>query len=170
MTLRVRERAGRFVQTVKSANGDRTGRAPVPRGEWEDNVAGASPDPQAPQTGRFIPAGVADVLGALVRTDIARHTLMLCPNPQTCIEAAVDQGQIASVRGNSSEPVCEIELELKTGDVTALYDVALDLLAVAPVRLERRSKSARGFRLAALSAEPEHVAVVHAGEVISTWT
>ena len=105
------------------------------------------------------------MLGALVRTEIARHTLMLCPNPQTCIEAAVDQGQIASVRGNSSEPVCEIELELKTGDVTALYGVALDLLAVAPVRLERRSKSARGFRLAALSAEPEHVAVVHASEV-----
>ena len=105
------------------------------------------------------------MLGALVRTEIARHTLMLCPNPQTCIEAAVDQGQIASVRGNSSEPVCEIELELKTGDVTALYDVALDLLAVAPVRLERRSKSARGFRLAALSAEPERIAAVHASEV-----
>ena len=71
--------------------------------------------------------------------------------------------------GDRSEPVCEIELELKEGDVTALYDVALDMLAVAPLRLERSSKSARGFRLAALPAEPEpageHVKAVHASAV-----
>ena len=111
-------------------------------------VVGASPDPQAPQTGRFIRRGQPALLVALVRTEIARHILMLCPDPETRIEAAVDQGQVAAVRNNSSEPICEIELELKAGDVTALYDVALELLAVAPVRLERRSKSARGFRLA----------------------
>ena len=39
------------------------------------------------------------------------------------------------------------------------------MLAVAPVRLERRSKSARGFRLAALPAEPERIAAVHASAV-----
>jgi len=50
------------------------------------------------------------------------------------------------VAGDRCEPVCEIELELKEGDVAALYDIALDMLAVAPLRLERRSKSARGFR------------------------
>ena len=80
---------------------------------------------------------------------------MLRPNPETRIEAAADQGQVAAVDGKSCEPVCEIELELKEGEVTALYDVALDMLAVAPMRLERRSKSARGFRLAALPAESE---------------
>ena len=153
LTLRVREQAGSFVQTVKSAGngvGDGIGGAALVRGEWEDPMAGASPDPQAPQTGRFVPAEAADALEALVRTDIARQTLMLRPDPETRIEAAVDQGQVAAVDGNSREPVCEIELELKEGEVTALYDVALDMLAVAPVRLERRSKSARGFRLAAL--------------------
>ena len=35
---------------------------------------------------------------ALVRTEIARQTLMLRPNPETRIEAAADQGQVAAVR------------------------------------------------------------------------
>jgi CHAD domain-containing protein len=81
------------------------------------------------------------------------------------------------VQGNASEKVCEVELELKAGEAASLYDVALDLLAVAPVRLEYRSKSARGFRLAALAADlaadpaagPKHaagrIAAVHARAV-----
>jgi triphosphatase len=173
LSLRVREQSGIFVQTVKTASGNRSGGAALARGEWEDEIAGASPDPHAPQTGRFIPAGAVDALRPLVRTDIGRHTWMLCPDPRTRIEAAVDQGHVASARGNATEPVCEIELELKTGNAAALYDIALDLLAVAPVRLERRSKSARGFRLAGLSAElaarrerlPERIKAVHASEV-----
>ena len=38
---------------------------------------------------------------------------------------------------------------MKSGAASALYDVALDLLAVAPVRLEPRSKAERGYRLTA---------------------
>ena len=173
LTLRVREAGRSFVQTVKCAGGngvgDGIGGAALVRGEWEDPIAGASPDPQAPQTGRFVPAEAAEALQALTRTEIARQTFMLRPNPETRIEAAADQGQVAAVDGKSCEPVCEIELELKEGEVTALYDVALDMLAVAPMRLERRSKSARGFRLAALPAESEpareHVNAVHASAV-----
>src|SRR4051812_37470450 len=173
LTLRVREEAGSFVQTIKCAGGngvgDGIGGAVLVRGEWEDPVAGALPDPQAPQTGRFVPAEAAEALRALVRTEIARQTFMLRPNPETLIEAAADQGQVAAVDGKSCEPGCGIELELKEGEGTALYDVALDMLAVAPMRLERRSKSVRGFRLAALPAEPErareHVKAVHASAV-----
>jgi triphosphatase len=165
LTLRVREREGRFVQTVKSGEGNRNGGAALVRDEWEDKVAGASPDPAAPHTGRFIPNDAAGRLDGLVRTDIARRTLMLCPGPRTRIEAAVDRGHIAAVRNDASEPVCEIELELKHGDIAALYDLALEMLAVAPLRIERRSKAARGFRLASLAAEPERIAAVHAGEV-----
>jgi triphosphatase len=162
LTLRVREQGGRSVQTVKSAS---SSGAALVRGEWEDEIAGASPDPHAPQTGRFIPAGASDRLVALVRTEIVRRIVMLCPNPETRIEAAVDQGRVAATQGNASDPICEIELELKAGDVTALYDIALDLLAVAPARLERRSKSARGFRLAGRSNEPDSIGAAHASEV-----
>src|SRR5437588_113897 len=62
------------------------------------------------------------------------------------------------------EPISEIELELKDGDATVLYDLAAQLLEVAPLRIEARSKSERGYQLV------EHgVAVpqaVHADPVI----
>ena len=161
LTLRVREEAGRFIQTVKSGGGSKG--AALVRGEWEDPVPSGWPDPAAPQTGRFIPS--ADQLVGLVRTEIARRTVILCPNPATRIEAAIDLGRVAALHRNACESVCEIELELKGGGMTLLYDLALEMLAVAPMRLEHRSKSARGFRLAALSAESETVAPVHASKV-----
>ncbi len=168
LTLRIREQEGRFVQTVKSGGGpcgaDGNGAALV-RGEWEDPVSGAFPDPQAPQTGFFIPAQAADDLVALVRTDIKRRVVMLCPEAETRIEAAVDQGQVAALHDDLCEPVCEIELELKDGGIAPLYEFALEMLAVAPVRLERSSKSARGFRLAGLPFSQEPAAAVQAEAV-----
>jgi inorganic triphosphatase YgiF len=161
LTLRVREEAGRFIQTVKSGDGSKG--AALVRGEWEDPVPGGWPDPAAPQTGRFIPS--PDQLVGLVRTEITRRTVILCPNPATRIEAAIDLGRVAALHHNACEPVCEIELELKGGSMTLLYDLALEMLAVAPMRLEHCNKSARGFRLAALSTKPETVAPVHASEV-----
>lgn len=167
LTLRVREQAGHFVQTVKSTtgDGDATGGASLARGEWEDKVAGASPDPHAAQTGHFIPADAADALCAPVRTDIARHTLMLCPNPQTRIEAAVDRGQIASARGNSSELVCENRTRIEN----RRYSRTLRHRA-RPAR--RRTGAARtpqqvgaGVSLSALPTEPERVTAVQASEV-----
>ena len=162
LTLRVREEAGRFIQTVKSGGGSKG--AALVRGEWEDPISGGWPDPAAPQTGRFIPA--ANQLIGLVRTEIARRTVILCPNSETRVEVAIDLGHVAALHHNACEPVCEIELELKGGSMTLLYDLALEMLAVAPMRLEHCSKSVRGFRLAALSAEPETVAPVHASEVV----
>jgi triphosphatase len=163
LTLRVREQDGSFVQTVKSG-GDGNGAA-LMRGEWEDLVASGRPDPSAPQTGDFIPADAGSALVALVRTEIARRTVTLCLDAATRIEAAVDRGHVGALPTAASEPVCEVELELKRGNIAALYDLALALLAVAPVRLERRSKAARGFHLATRSAAPASVAARHASPV-----
>jgi triphosphatase len=172
MTLRVREREGRFLQTVKSGHGpggaDTSG-AVLVRGEWEDPVADKRPDPRAPLTGRFIPEQAAGDLVALVRTDVVRRVVTLSSTAETYIEAAVDQGHVTALRNNACEPICEIELELKRGDIVPLYDFALEILAVAPVRLERNSKSARGFRLAVPPTEPQRgpdrIRAVHASEV-----
>src|SRR5262249_12242608 len=59
-----------------------------------------------------------------------------------------DRGEIRQCSGKRRRRICEIELELKSGDVGALYDVALHLLDTSPVRLELASKSDRGFELA----------------------
>jgi hypothetical protein len=61
------------------------------------------------------------------------------------VEAVFDEGYITA--NGSSLPVAEMELELKSGDVQALYQLALDLLGSVPLALETASKAERGFRL-----------------------
>ena len=55
----------------------------------------------------------------------------------------------SGLEGNISESISEIELELKSGDPAAIYDIALHLLEAAPLRIETRSKVDRGYRLVA---------------------
>jgi triphosphatase len=155
-SLRVRRDGRRFVQTVKAAGdaGD------IRRGEWEDAVAGDRPDPQAVQTGPFLSAEIAEQLRPLFRTEVTRTTIPLAPEPTTRIEAAIDRGRIRNGENSPPAQITEIELELKSGEASALYDVALQLLSVAPLRLEPRSKAERGYRLAEHEPGPEKA--VHA--------
>src|SRR5258708_564345 len=62
---------------------------------------------------------------------------------------SVDEGHISALDREASEPVSEVELELKAGeDRSILYDIALRLLENVPtLRLEMRSKAARGYDL-----------------------
>jgi triphosphatase len=160
-TLRVRRARGKFVQTVKSEGGpDKSGLA---RGEWEDRVASDAPDPRATRTGAFLSPEIAAALRPVFRTEVSRLTIPLAPAPATRIEAAIDRGRIRNGNEAPPEPISEVELELKSGQPTALYDVALQLLHVAPLRLERRSKAERGYRLAARAQEP--VKAAHAEPV-----
>jgi inorganic triphosphatase YgiF len=160
LSLRVREQDGRFIQTVKE--GDPGGGDLLTRGEWEDELAESRPDPHAAQSGAHLPDGIAGDLQPLFATDVTRTTFEIEPSPATRIEAAIDQGEIRAALGGETEPISEIELELKSGDAAALYDVALQLLDVATVRIESRSKSERGYKLgdeaeaapAAVHAEP----------------
>ena len=50
--------------------------------------------------------------------------------------------------GEQREPLAEIELELKAGDASALYDVGMRLLDVAPLRIGTLSKADQGYALA----------------------
>jgi len=145
LVLRVREQGGRFVQTVKA--GDLTGTDILARGEWEDAVDENRPDPRAPQSGTRLPRAVTGDLRPLFVTDVTRTTIEIEPDPATRIEAAIDEGEIRGVSGEGIEPISEIELELKSGNATSLYDLALRLLDAAPLRIEMRSKSDRGHRL-----------------------
>jgi triphosphatase len=143
--LRVRDEGGRYIQTVKA--GDLAGANVLARGEWEDTVAANSFDPDAPHTGAQLPEGIAGNLHPIFVSDVARTTVEIEPLPGTKIEAAVDEGEVRLLGSDAVEPISEIELELKGGDAATLYEVALRLLEVAPVRLETRSKSERGYQL-----------------------
>ena len=157
LVLRVRERNGRFVQTVKSDKQPDAGA--LARGEWEDAIPGPEPSMSAPESGRFLTSDIAGELEPLFRTEVRREAIDLSPRPGTEIEAAVDRGEIRAPARAAREPISEVELELKSGASAALYDVALDLLRVAPLRLEPRSKAERGYRLAANG--PRRLAAAH---------
>ncbi len=144
LTLRVRERDGHFTQTVKAA--DLAGDI-LSRGEWEDAVAEDRPDPNAAQSGPHLPEDAASNLRPLFVTDVARTIFEIEPVQGTAIEAAIDEGEIRAVDEDRTEPISEIELELKRGDASVLYDLAARLLEAAPLRIETRSKSERGYHL-----------------------
>jgi triphosphatase len=160
LALRVRQVEGSFVQTVKSAAG---GGSALARGEWEDAIAGPQPDPNAPESGHFLEDGVAERLAPLFRTEVDRQVLDLSCANAAHVEAAIDRGRIVADAAAADEPISEIELELKSGTPAALYDLALDLLAITPLRLEWRSKAERGYRLVA--GDGAAVAAVHARPV-----
>ncbi len=145
LSLRVRQNGARFVQTVKAELGD----DPLRRGEWEANIPSIAPDVELAIP--FIPPKLrSDLrrhqLEAIFTADIHRHTRIV-ELPSGTIEVAFDQGVLKS--GDQSMPVSEIELELKAGSASAIYDLALRLADYGSVRPSIRSKSARGFELAA---------------------
>jgi triphosphatase len=145
LTLRVRQNGARFVQTVKAEFRD----DPLRRGEWEASVPSMTPDLALAMP--FIPDKLrADIesgpLEPVFTADIRRHQRML-DLPTGTVEVAFDQGVIKA--GERSMPVSEIELELKSGSASAIHELALRLCEHGPVRPSIRTKSARGFDLAA---------------------
>ena len=145
LTLRVRQSGARFTQTVKTERGD----DPLRRGEWEASVPSMTPDLALAMP--FFPEKIcADLethaLEPVFTTDIRRHQ-RLVDMPSGTVEVAFDHGLLKA--GARSEAVSEIELELKQGSASAIYELALRLAEHGPVKPSIRTKSARGFDLAA---------------------
>jgi inorganic triphosphatase YgiF len=162
LTLRVRDQGGHFLQTVKE--GDLAAGDLLSRGEWEDALPEGRPDPDAAESGPRLPEGAAGDLRPVFVTEVTRTIFTIEPLLGTEIEAAVDEGEIRAADKDRTEPISEVELELKGGDAAALYDLAAQLLEVAPLRIETRSKSERGYHLVACGdAAP---GAVHAEPVI----
>ena len=82
-------------------------------------------------------------LAAQFETIIKRRTILV-ERGRSQIEVAFDEGSIAIA--DQSLPLTEIELELKSGDEPALYDLAMSLADELPLRLDFVSKGERGFQ------------------------
>lgn len=147
IVLRVRREGRRWVQAVKGAGGVISG--VHQRLEIETVLCSAQPDlsllPRHPVTRILRSRKVASALLPVMRTEITRVVRLLEPAPGVRIEAAIDCGVIRS--GRRRDPVCEIELELKSGPVSALFDLAQQLVGALPLALEHRAKAERGLDL-----------------------
>lgn len=144
--LRVRQHDEGWTQTIKRGAGSA---GLFDRDEWEAPVDGLRPDLaaiQATPLGDLVGARQFAHLVPLFRSDIERKNWVVERGAET-IEISWDEGQLEA--GDRSEPVGELELELKTGEVGALFATARQIARRIPIRLGVATKSERGFALAA---------------------
>ncbi len=151
LTLRVRASDGNWVQTVKTAA---TG-APAlhQRGEWECALPGPTPDPAAlvrqVKTKRVAELLASSDVAARLRpvfnntTRRTRWNIELPDGQQ--VECVLDAGDLHVGKRNAA--IGELELEMKKGDPTRLFELALALHQQIPLRIANDSKAARGYAL-----------------------
>ncbi|WBH18347.1 CHAD domain-containing protein [Sphingomonas radiodurans] len=145
LSLRIRTIGDRRIQTIKAESSAAAGLFVRP--EWECEINGDAPvleDDDAPISG-VVPAADVDRLKPLFRVEVTRRTVLV-ERADAVIEVVFDRGAVHSA--TRSDPVHEVELELKRGEPAALFELARDLDQSVPVRLGVLTKSERGYRLA----------------------
>lgn len=151
MALRLRLSGGRWLQTLKGGGSIKGGLHQ--RNEWEMPVSGdrldfSLFDPAVCDA--YLPQPLRDRLVPVFATDFQRSSRVLDWQGAQ-IEVCMDQGEVRA--GERSAPICEVELELKSGETRQLFGLALAMLEIVPFELESVSKAERGFRLMAGHAE-----------------
>jgi inorganic triphosphatase YgiF len=144
LALRVRRDGRRLVQTVK-ARGPARG-AHFDRVEYEAAAAREEPDldlvPDPALRARIEEATAGAPLEPVIETRIRRtRRLLRCDG--AALELDLDVGELRTAA--ESQPLCEVELELREGDPGALYDVAIELLESVPLRISTVSKADLGY-------------------------
>ena len=153
--LRLRQTPEGWLQTFKTVGNAKDGLHS--RHEWEMPVAGAKLEIDTLLRACDEPAAAdalrdaAPRLTELFRTNFTR-TLWQVEADGAEIEAAIDQGDVlAEVHGESRRaPITEVELELKSGDETALHALASELgKQITGLAPDNVSKAQRGYQLRA---------------------
>jgi triphosphatase len=143
-TLRVRATGSKYIQTIK-----RIGPSSVQRDEWEEEIGRPEPgfkqikaSPLGPLARR---SSIRRALRPAFGMDVERTSLSF-ESGGGLIEASLDRGSIEA--HGETLGVRELELELKRGEISALFDLARALVSQAPVHPCLISKAERGHLLA----------------------
>lgn len=145
MALRLRRVGGQWLQTLKGGGQVMAGLHQ--RNEWEIPVPSAKLDFSALDEvvwNEHLPHAIHKNLKPVFITDFYRSSRIL-DWQGTHIEVCMDQGEVKTKQ--SSSPICEVELELKSGEPQKLFELAQALLEIVPLELEVISKAEQGFRL-----------------------
>lgn len=145
IALRLRRVGYHWVQTLKAEA--RAVGAMSSRPEWEIAVAGGA-DPDF----AVLPREALDLLKGIDLTRVAptfvtefQRTAWHIVQSDHAVELALDIGEIQA--GEARQAICEIEIELKSGEPDVLFDLASQLLSSAALFVESRSKAERGYAL-----------------------
>jgi len=155
VALRIREKDGRFIQTLKTSGRAEGGLHQ--RKEWEWYVDEPQLDFDLLQQAEW-PQTLNDPqllaqIKPVFSTDFVRHTWLYDEvdgqGHRLLIEIALDQGQAWRGTGDERQhdDICELELELMSGEPMQLYQIALELGQQIPLLSSDISKAQRGYRL-----------------------
>jgi triphosphatase len=113
LSFRVRKRGPEFVQTVKAEN---PARADVlERKEWEDQIPSKWLVLDASRTGKRLPDGVRDEeLRPVFTTTVTRTAIEISPDPSARIEAAIDEGEIRTSKGDAVTAEFGVRFDVRT--------------------------------------------------------
>lgn len=141
--LRVRATDDGYVQTIKTGNKAEF----FERNEWEHPIPSHEPDlahAEGTALAPLLSPKVREGLNPRFQTRFWRKAYQI-QRDTTEIELAIDQGEVTA--GVRAAPICELELELKSGDARALFHLARELAETVPLTLAVKSKAERGFEL-----------------------
>ncbi|PID43820.1 MAG: adenylate cyclase [Proteobacteria bacterium] len=142
MALRIRKQNDRFIQTLKTMGSSAGGLHR--RGEWEWQLPGDNLDLALLQEAAW-PGGIdIQSLKPAFETNFDRTRITLRFH-QSEIEVAIDQGEVCS--SGQVMPLCEIEFELKNGEVADLFGIARLMAQTIPFQVSDVSKGERGYFL-----------------------
>lgn len=150
ISLRVRRMSGGWFQAVKGAGQSIGGLHQ--RLEWEDIIARGEPDcskiTEPALAAIFADPHLRGALAPVFTTDVKRTEWQLEYADGSAVEMALDIGalQVGKAPANDhSEPILELELELKCGDACHLFALALALQQDIALQIENVSKAQRGY-------------------------
>ncbi|MGE5503600.1 MAG: CHAD domain-containing protein, partial [Actinomycetota bacterium] len=147
LSLRIRRKGRQRIQTLKTEGSRSAGL--FTRREWESPATGERPGTDFLAASNLPELAAPDLsarLQPVFSTKVRRTTLMLAGEDWRA-ELALDEGEI--VAGDARRPIAEAELELLAGPPARLHDLARRLAEDLPLHLLTRSKSDRGYALAA---------------------
>lgn len=164
--LRIRNADGRMVQTIKQSV-DAAGL--YARGEWSTTIRSSTPDDTSLAStplATILRSKSTEALGPIFRLSVKRSAGILRLSEATGIEVAIDEATISAAEKTLA--FVELELEALGATRSDLFDLAIALASAAPLWPSSRSKAARGYVLADLSAGRDQVDTVEPADIEET--
>ncbi|MEO1785301.1 CYTH and CHAD domain-containing protein [Thermodesulfobium sp. 4217-1] len=154
ISLRTRLEDGEWTQTIKVAGNSNGGFSR--RKEYNVSIQDGKPDltvlKDSSLKNFFKDTKSKFELTPMFETVFERSVALYTYSDKSVLELAVDRGKIIS--GDKTEDFCEVEIELKEGNISSILKLAEDLSKSISFLLEPKSKYYRGILLANL--EPKY--------------
>ncbi|MDO9050736.1 MAG: CHAD domain-containing protein [Methylotenera sp.] len=145
ISLRLRRMSGCWTQLIKTVGNPLAGLHK--RTEWESPVLTGHPDftkiihPNLIKL--FTDKKQRDALRPIFKTEVQRSIWQLSFDNGDQVELALDIGKLEA--GEYHELICEVALELKSGNIGRLFDIGLELQTIIPLTINNSSKAERGY-------------------------